>query len=131
VARSGAAPRTYQLAIDIARAVRVTVGRLGRYAFPAGRYLYTGSALRGIEARVRRHRSRTKRLHWHIDYLLAAPGVVISGVSTFDAAECAVNQRTPGAIVVAGFGSSDCVCGCGSHLKLAAPAGKGPRSGTA
>ena len=118
MARSSAAPRTYQLAIDIPRAVRVKIGRLGPLEFPAGCYLYTGSALRGLEARVRRHLSRTKRLHWHIDYLLDTPGVQITGVSTFEAPECAVNRRTAGAIVVEGFGSSDCASGCGSHLKL-------------
>jgi Uri superfamily endonuclease len=118
VARNSARPRTYQLAIETKRAMRIQVGRLGEFLFPAGHYVYTGSARRGLEARIRRHLSGDKRLHWHIDYLLAAPGVQITGVSTFDATECALNRRTPGEIVVEGFGSSDCASGCGSHLKL-------------
>ncbi len=119
-ARSGAArARTYQLAVLLARPARIAVGRLGEFAFPAGRYIYTGSARRGLDARVRRHLSRAKRLRWHIDYLLAAPGASIVDVTLSGESECALNQRTRGAIVVPGFGASDCRCGCGSHLKFA------------
>jgi Uri superfamily endonuclease len=110
--------RTYQLEIEVGRSLRTAIGRLGEFDFPAGRYVYTGSARRGLDARVRRHLSRAKRLHWHIDYLLARPGVRITGVSTTDEPECTANQRTGGAIVVQGFGSSDCTSDCGSHLKL-------------
>ncbi|WP_461864741.1 GIY-YIG nuclease family protein [Thermococcus sp.] len=39
--------------------------RLGR-----GFYVYVGSAMNSLEARVRRHFMRHKRLHWHIDFLL-------------------------------------------------------------
>jgi len=118
VARSSAAPRTYQLAIETKRAMRIRVGRLGEFLFPAGLYVYTGSARRGLGARIRRHLSSTKRLHWHIDHLLAASGARIASISVFDEPECVVNRRTPGEIVVGGFGSSDCTSGCGSHLKL-------------
>jgi Uri superfamily endonuclease len=118
VGHSSTQPCTYQLAIETKRAMRIRVGRLGEFLFPAGRYVYTGSARRGLEARIRRHLSSTKRLHWHIDYLLAAPGARIAGISVFDEPECTVNRRTRGAVVIDGFGSSDCVSGCGSHLKL-------------
>ena len=110
-------PRTYQLLIEVASPVRVRVGRLGVYDFPAGLYCYTGSALRNFEARVSRHLSGAKTMHWHIDYLLAAPGVRVCEVRRYDEAECAVNQQVSGEITVAGFGASDCCSGCGSHLK--------------
>lgn len=44
------------------------------FDFPAGLYSYTGHAakFRGL---VVRHLSGAKKMHWHIDYLLAAPGV--------------------------------------------------------
>lgn len=113
-------PRTYQLLIEIERPVRVKVGRLGEFDFPAGRYLYTGSARRHLEARIARHLRREKTLRWHIDFLLAAPGVGIAGVRRFVEEECAINRATPGEIVVAGFGASDCRAGCGSHLKRVA-----------
>ena len=110
-------PRTYQLLIEVASPVRVRVGRLGGFDFPAGLYCYTGSALRNFEARVSRHLSGAKKMHWHIDYLLAAPGVRVREVRRYDEAECAVNQQVSGEITVAGFAASDCRSGCGSHLK--------------
>lgn len=109
--------RTYQLLIEVTEVVCVRVGRLGTFDFPAGRYVYTGSALRNFEARVSRHLSETKKLHWHIDYLLAAPGVRVTGVLRHGQAECKINQQTRGEIVAIGFGASDCRAGCGSHLK--------------
>jgi len=109
--------KTYQLLIDVTESVQVIVGRLGSFHFPAGLYVYTGSALRNFEARVKRHLSPAKKMHWHIDYLLAAQGVGVREVFCFSEAECVVNQRTGGEIVVAGFGSSDCRSGCCSHLK--------------
>jgi Uri superfamily endonuclease len=120
----GFVARTYQLLIEVAAPVRIRVGRLGDFDFPAGFYVYTGSALRNFEARVNRHLAPTKKMHWHVDYLLAAPGVRIRQVNRFGEAECVVNQQSGGEIAVNGFGSSDCASGCGSHLKrLAGPPG--------
>ena len=112
------AARTYQLRITVCAPVRVTVGRLGCFDFPAGDYCYTGSAVRNIEARIRRHQSKLKKMHWHIDYLLAAPGVVLREVLRHAAPECEVNRQVAGKIPVRGFGASDCRAGCISHLKL-------------
>ncbi len=112
---------TYQLVIEIRRDIRVVVGALGRRRLPAGRYVYTGSARRNLEARLRRHLARTKTLHWHIDYLLAHPGVRVTGVRRHRRPECAVNQAVGGEVVVPGFGASDCRARCGSHLKRVGP----------
>ena len=109
--------QTYQLLIEVAEPVRVCVGRLGLCDFPAGLYVYTGSARRNFTARVNRHLSRTKKMHWHIDYLLAAAGVTVREVLRHGEAECVVNQRLDGVIPVQGFGASDCRAGCISHLK--------------
>ena len=121
ITRSAAAEagvsRTYQLAIRIAAPVRIAVGRLGVFDFPAGDYVYTGSAKRNLEARIARHLATQKKFHWHIDYLLAAPGVSIREVRRFAAPECEINARQVGEILVPGFGASDCRAGCGSHLK--------------
>ncbi len=108
---------TYQLLIEVTRPVRVTVGRLGQFTFPAGRYVYTGSARRNFEARVARHLRHAKALRWHIDYLLAATEVCVVGVRRYVDEECAINRATPGSLPVPGFGASDCRAGCGSHLK--------------
>ncbi len=51
-------------------AVRTLVtGALGAVDYPAGWYVYVGSARGGIRARVARHRRPAKALRWHIDYL--------------------------------------------------------------
>ncbi len=135
-------PGIYQLHLRLPHATTIEVGRLGTFRFPAGWYVYTGSAMSGLEARVQRHARREKKLHWHIDYLLQH--AVIRRVVTVpvrsqalhseecrDSAtslrcvadyklrlECAWNERTltqKGArVVVARFGSSDCCCA--SHL---------------
>jgi Uri superfamily endonuclease len=109
---------TYQLLIEAARPVRASIGRFGEHVFPAGRYIYTGSARRNFESRVARHLRQDKTLRWHIDYLLAMPGVRIVGVRRYIEDECAINRATPGSVPVAGFGASDCRAGCGSHLKF-------------
>lgn len=117
---SGTSPEracTYQLFIKLARPCSVNVGRLGRFRFPAGKYVYTGSARRNLVARLRRHLATTKTLRWHIDYLLAGRGARVERIRLSTAQECRLNQRVSGDIPVPGFGSSDCRAGCGSHLK--------------
>ncbi len=111
---------SYVLFIEIPAAVTVTVGRLGTFCFPAGRYVYSGSAKKNLKARVNRHLRREKRLRWHIDYLLAAPGVEVVEVLFSDRSECQLAARAGGEVVVSGFGSSDCRAGCGSHLRRVA-----------
>ena len=46
---------SYVLVLKLEEDKRLTIGRLGTFEFPAGLYLYCGSALNGLEARVRRH----------------------------------------------------------------------------
>jgi Uri superfamily endonuclease len=108
---------SYQLQIEIAFPLRCVIGRLGVFDFPAGRYVYTGSAKRGLEARIARHLRSEKTLRWHIDYLLAAPGVEVVGVLRSRRGECALNRAVQGWVPVAGFGASDCGAGCVAHLK--------------
>ena len=108
---------TYQLYIDLSRNVTVTVGKLGTFALPRGRYVYTGSARKNIESRVRRHLSKEKRLRWHIDYLLSHPAAHIAHVGFADSSECVTNKAIAGRIVIPRFGASDCRAGCVSHLK--------------
>lgn len=109
--------RTYQLRIHVARPLRIAIGRLGEFDFPAGRYVYTGSAKRNFEARFARHLRREKALRWHIDYLLTVPGVTVTKVVRSITDECELTRATGGDIPVPGFGASDWKHGCGSHLK--------------
>jgi Uri superfamily endonuclease len=113
--------RTYQLVIELISPVRLQIGKLGRFDFPAGRYVYTGSARRNLAARVARHLSRRKRLRWHIDYLLATGRGRVTAVRLSRRAECALNRATPGAVPAPRFGASDSRAGCGSPLKYLGP----------
>lgn len=111
-------PCSYQLLVRVARPVTIEVGRLGTFVVCAGCHVYTGSARRNLDARVARHLRADKRLRWHIDYLLTAPGVEVISVRTSTRNECALNRSVPGRVTIAGFGASDCRSGCGAHLKL-------------
>lgn len=112
-----ATPRAYQLHIHLSQELKLRIGCLGEFTFLEGRYIYTGSAKRHLEARIARHLSRDKKLRWHIDYLLTAMGVTVLEVHRSTTEECVWNQATRGEIVVPGFGATDCRRGCGSHLK--------------
>ena len=70
----------YQIYFRLGVPITLTIGKLGSRDFPAGDYVYTGSARRNIRARVLRHLERVKSLHWHIDYLLSSPVVSISRI---------------------------------------------------
>lgn len=121
---------SYRLHVDVARPLRLRIGRLGTFDFPAGRYVYTGSARAAMEARIARHMSSAKTLRWHVDYLLVAEGVRVTRVERSPVPECALNRSTPGSIVAPGFGASDCRAGCSSHLLYLGPAARrgGPRA---
>ena len=109
--------RTYQLLLELSAPTRLRIGRLGVFDFPAGRYVYTGSAIRNFEARIKRHLSKQKRSRWHIDYLLKSSAARVTEVRGSERAECALNRAEPGVVVVPRFGATDCLAGCGSHLK--------------
>ncbi len=108
---------TYQLLIRLRRNSHITVGALGKHLFPAGYYVYTGSAKRNLAARVARHARKDKPLRWHIDYLTSHLQADVIETKTFTNEECSRNQQTEGEMLVAGFGASDCRSGCGAHLK--------------
>lgn len=111
----------YRLKITIKKDISLKIGALGVCHFKRGKYVYTGSAMRNLNKRIERHQSKDKKLHWHIDYLLANSNVEISGVAVYPSAtkeECKYNQLLIGKgaeTAIVGFGSSDCKI-CPSHL---------------
>ena len=116
-----AAPGTYALVLILDRPRRIAVGHLGTFDFPAGRYVYVGSALGpgGLAARVARHLRREKRLYWHVDYLLRYARVaevwIRPGLGRRECAWAQAAAALPGAtIAVPRFGASD--CRCAGHL---------------
>lgn len=112
-------PGAYLLVARLARASRIRVGKLGTADFPAGFYVYCGSALGGLMGRIGRHLSNSKRLHWHIDYLLAQATVEkVWCCRSFERLECrlseAVSELKGARVILPHFGASD--CRCPSHL---------------
>ncbi|MGB2853176.1 MAG: GIY-YIG nuclease family protein [Dehalococcoidia bacterium] len=110
---------TYALIIAVESEITIVVGKLGEFAFPAGYYIYLGSARGGLFQRVRRHVSKDKKLRWHIDYLLQDAEVLevwyALGDERFECQWASAAKNMPQAqIIVPGFGSSD--CRCPSHL---------------
>ena len=109
--------QSYQLFIKVTKEVDLKIGKLKRFIFPIGFYVYTGSAKTNIGKRIERHLSRKKKLHWHIDYLLNNDAVEIIDTKKSEMTECSLNKKTKGTIIVEGFGSSDCNLYCRNHLK--------------
>ena len=113
----------YALLIALDRSSEIAVGRLGRFRFPAGFYLYVGSALGpgGLAGRLARHLRAEKRLHWHVDYLLDARRArvvevwTVNGVTRRECDWARAAMRLPQAsVIVPRFGASD--CRCAAHL---------------
>ena len=132
---------TYTLVIFLPHAQTIRIGSLGEYKFPRGYYVYIGSAMNGLAARIARHlvnnrlanraknqrnhgavsrwRERKKKIRWHIDYLLEHARVteVMTHRGT-DRFECLWAQAalalSKAKIVVPRFGASDCKCA--AHL---------------
>lgn len=95
----------------------IAVGSKGDVYFPAGYYLYVGSAKHNLTKRLERHKRKRKKFHWHVDYLREA--------ANFHAAlairSTAALEHTIAAAIgriadwrVDGFGASD--CRCDTHL---------------
>jgi len=118
---------TYTLLILVSMEKSIAIGRIGAYEFSAGYYTYTGSAFgRGalsLGSRILRHLQGDKRKRWHIDYLLSGGNASVIAVVAADTdrkMECEINRsirdEMRASVPIRGFGSSDCVEKCGSHL---------------
>jgi Uri superfamily endonuclease len=112
---------TYLLLARLPARCHLAIGRLGSFAFPRGWYSYAGSALGpgGLAARLARHQRRDKRLHWHIDYLLAQSVLEkswqVECPARLECAWAAAISKLPLAeIIVPRFGATD--CRCAGHL---------------
>jgi Uri superfamily endonuclease len=126
------APGSYLLHLRLNRAQTLTIGKLGRFYFPAGDYVYAGSAHGpgGVRARLGRHLRGTGSPRWHIDYLRRAAQVMGYGYTLRGKAETKTASALPyeclwsqslaalpeAQIIVPGFGASDCCSGCRAHL---------------
>ena len=104
---------SYLLLLRLPRPRRLEIGSLGSRLFPAGYYIYVGSAMRALTSRVNRHLRLRKSLRWHIDYLRrAATEAVALPVRSSLRLECDLAAAVAALFEAgpAGFGSSDCIC---------------------
>ena len=111
----------YSLLIELKKNQKIKIGNLGKFEFPKGFYIYTGSAMNSLEKRIDRHLRKNKKKFWHIDYLLSnknAQVISILKIKTKKRIECELNKEIfknlKGKILIKKFGSSD--CNCKSHL---------------
>ena len=107
---------SYVLLIAVPRKTSLKVGCLGNVEFNPGYYAYVGSALNNLEKRILRHIRPSKKVFWHIDYLLKQATIRdVYCVVSSGKLECGIARKLLHHLDhVRGFGCSD--CSCPSHL---------------
>ncbi len=108
---------SYLLVLRLERERFLEIGGLGKVRLQKGFYIYVGSAMGNLRARIERHRRKTKGMHWHIDYLTKiAHGFLSISIRSSRRQECEIAQALSSVMKsgTPGFGSSD--CGCLTHL---------------
>ena len=119
---------SYILLLRVDKNVNLKIGSLGIIKFKKGTYAYVGSAMNGIENRLKRHsrlnRMKSGKLKWHIDYLLVNKYVRIIKtipITTRRKSECIISKllEKKAVGVVSKFGSTDCKS-CRGHLYILA-----------
>ena len=107
---------SYLLIIKLENDTKIPIGKLGELWFNKGFYVYVGSALNGLDQRIRRHLRSNKKTHWHIDYLLKHATVTdVFYKENNIREECIIAKKYEGTLPsILGFGCSDCKCK--SHL---------------
>lgn len=112
---------TYTLLLTCNKPLRLRVGKIGLVPLEKGHYLYTGSALgiggASLERRVARHRCRTKRVRWHVDYLTVRPEIIVRHIVCLQSRkrlECQINQHIISTLnaqpIAPHAGATDCEC---------------------
>jgi sugar fermentation stimulation protein A len=105
---------SYLLILKLNRKMNLEFGRKeNRQSFPAGFYIYVGSAMKNLTHRLERHRRLRKNKFWHIDYLREVSEFIAAlPVRASEDLECSIAERMRGIAdwVIPGFGASDCAC---------------------
>ena len=113
----------YILEIVPTKAFSISHKKIGNHKLSIGYYYYVGSAQTNLYQRIDRHLRKTKKLHWHIDYLTVKKEINIANVYIIKnhskKFECKLvsdlsnyfNMQFP----IQDFGNSDCNL-CESHL---------------
>lgn len=102
---------TYVLVIQKTHSARIRMPKQTIF-MEQGLYLYVGSAKRGLEQRLARHRRKRKNRFWHIDYITSQRDATLPAIYLSPYPECetltAVSQL--GHLFGRKLGSSDCRC---------------------
>ncbi|TFG30819.1 GIY-YIG nuclease family protein [Candidatus Thorarchaeota archaeon] len=116
----------YVLLIQVPNRITLNIKSLGTFSLDPGVWVYVGSAMGSVstnlENRIRRHFGSQKKIHWHIDYLLASDSKLNAAIwaESNDSIECEVAQRLENNQGFEqgprGFGASDCKKGCRTHI---------------
>ena len=113
---------SYILVVYIERDIQIHVGALGFIIFKKGFYFYIGSAMGEYGSstllnRVKRYflSKNEKKIHWHIDYLLADLHTIIIKTYLIPSKyplECIIAREFSEICdkSIRNFGSSDCKC---------------------
>ncbi len=107
----------YIIVLHTSRDIHVSIGSKGNLFFPAGYYLYVGSAKANLTKRIERHKRKRKQKHWHIDYFREhCEFVAALPIRTSADLECPIADsiKEISEWTIPGFGCSD--CHCQSHL---------------
>ena len=105
----------YCLIINLENDENLKIGKKLKIEFEKGYYVYIGSAMNSLESRVKRHLSKSKKLHWHVDYLLKNAEVVEVIYNLDKKVECELSKElSKENSCIQDFGCSDCECN--SHL---------------
>jgi Uri superfamily endonuclease len=113
----------YILEIRLVENIKVVLGKNKEFDLPQGYYYYVGSAQKNLQSRVNRHRTKNKKIHWHIDHITSNYFADVLTVYTFENAkkefECELRELIEKKFnlthLIKNFGNSDCNK-CESHL---------------
>jgi Uri superfamily endonuclease len=106
----------YILVIKLKRDIPLLTKR-SSFKLEEGVYIYIGSAKKNLNSRIKRHLSKFKKYHWHIDYLLEFAKIKKIYIANTDKNECQIARKIEEIFQgkpILNFGSSDCKCQ--SHL---------------
>lgn len=109
----GAPKGTYVLLLRVSADLNLKT-RAKKFKIKRGYYIYVGSALSNLSARLKRHERRQKRNFWHIDFLLGRSELILAiaivGPQRLEDSVASLCMGEP----VEGFGASDSALS--SHL---------------
>ncbi|HOT43106.1 MAG TPA: DNA/RNA nuclease SfsA [Syntrophorhabdaceae bacterium] len=108
---------SYMLIMTLNREKIIPIGGLGDISFKKGFYIYVGSAMKNLHARLERHKRIHKKPFWHIDYLREEVDLIHTiPIRSQKRLECLISDslKDIACDYIPNFGASD--CRCNSHL---------------